>query len=99
MFNNLDPQDISKKPFKSFKNFSFDNNDSGSGIFLIKARSGSRYNYISGSDVVTPITSGVSQLIISHILHTQCYINYIILNTEHYISIQVRLIENYIRQH
>lgn len=59
MFKNLSPDDISKKSFKTFKNFSFDNNDSGSGIFLIKARSGSRYNYVSGSDVVTPITSGV----------------------------------------
>ena len=59
MFKNLSPDDISKKSFKTFKNFSFDNNDSGSGIFLIKARSGSTYNYTSGSDVVTPITSGV----------------------------------------
>jgi len=37
MFKNLSPDDISKKSFKTFKNFSFDNNDSGSGIFLIKA--------------------------------------------------------------
>ena len=44
MFKNLDPQDISKKPFKSFKNITFTNTDSGSGVWLVKARSGSQYN-------------------------------------------------------
>ena len=58
MFKNLDPQDISKKPFSSFKNFTFTNNDSGSGAWLVKARSGSQYNYDSGSDSVTNIVSG-----------------------------------------
>src|SRR5210317_2272413 len=58
MFKNLDPQDISKKPFSSFKNFTFTNNDSGSGVWLVKARSGSQYNYDSGSDSVTNIVSG-----------------------------------------
>jgi hypothetical protein len=58
MFKNLDPQDISKKPFSSFKNFTFTNNDSGSGVWLVKARSGSQYNYNSGSDSVTNIVSG-----------------------------------------
>jgi len=41
MFKNLDPQDKTVKPFKTFKNFTFTNNDSGSGVFAIKARSGS----------------------------------------------------------
>ena len=58
MFKNLDPLDTSKKPFKTFKNFTFTNNDSGSGVFLIKARSGSQYNYNSGSDAITSIVSG-----------------------------------------
>jgi len=58
MFKNLDPQDISKKSFRTFKNFTFDNNDSGSGVFAITARSGSKYNYVSSSDVVTTITTG-----------------------------------------
>ena len=58
MFKNLDPQDISKKPFSSFKNFTLTNNDSGSGVWLVKARSGSQYNYDSGSDSVTNIVSG-----------------------------------------
>ena len=58
MFKNLDPQDISIKPFKSFKNFTFTNNDSGSGVFLISARSGSQFNYISSSDAITTITTG-----------------------------------------
>lgn len=58
MFKNLDPSDISKKSFKTFKNFTFDNNDSGSGVWSIKTRSGSKFNYVSSSDVVTTITSG-----------------------------------------
>ena len=58
MFKNLDPLDISKKPFKSFKNFTFTNNDSGSGVFLVKARSGSFQRYVSGSDAITSIVSG-----------------------------------------
>ena len=55
MFKNLDPQDISKKSFQTFKNFTFTNNDSGSGVFAIKARSGSQYNYISSSDAITTV--------------------------------------------
>lgn len=58
MFKNLDPQDISKKSFQTFKNFTFNNNDSGSGIFAIKARSGSLFNYVSASDDIVGITSG-----------------------------------------
>jgi hypothetical protein len=56
MFKNLDPQDISKKSFQTFKNFN--NTDSGSGVFAIKARSGSLFNYVSASDDIVGITSG-----------------------------------------
>jgi hypothetical protein len=58
MFKNLDPQDISKKSFQTFKNFTFNNNDSGSGVFAVKARSGSLFNYVSSSDDFIGITSG-----------------------------------------
>ena len=58
MLKNLDPKDISIKPFKSFKNFTFTNNDSGSGVWLIKARSGSMFSYVSSSDSTTSIVSG-----------------------------------------
>ena len=58
MLKNLDPKDISIKPFKSFKNFTFTNNDSGSGVWLIRARSGSMFSYVSSSDSTTTITSG-----------------------------------------
>lgn len=58
MFKNLDPQDVSKKSFQTFKNFTFNNNDSGSGVFAVKARSGSLYNYVSSSDDIIGITSG-----------------------------------------
>ena len=58
MFKNLDPQDVSKKSFQTFKNFTFNNNDSGSGVFAVKARSGSLFNYVSASDDVIGVTSG-----------------------------------------
>ena len=59
MFKNLDlDNDATIKSFQSFKNFSFTNNDSGSGVFAIKARSGSRFNYVSSSDASTqPVRS------------------------------------------
>tara|TARA_A100001201_G_scaffold6909_1_gene11222 strand:- start:312 stop:1304 length:993 start_codon:yes stop_codon:yes gene_type:complete len=60
MFKNLDPQDISKKSFKTFKNFTFTHNDSGSGVFIVKARSGSALNYDSGSDHKTSVTTSGS---------------------------------------
>ena len=56
MFKNLDlDNDATIKSFQSFKNFSFTNNDSGSGVFAIKARSGSRFNYVSSSDAITTV--------------------------------------------
>ena len=58
MFKNLDlDNDATIKAFQSFKNFTFTNNDSGSGVFAIKARSGSRFNYVSSSDEIVTITS------------------------------------------
>jgi len=58
MFKNLDTQDKSIKPFQAFKNFTLTNNDSGSGVFGVKARSGSQFNYTSASDAISTITSG-----------------------------------------
>ena len=59
MFKNLDlDNDATIKAFQSFKNFTFTNNDSGSGVFATKARSGSKFNYVSSSDAITTITSG-----------------------------------------
>ena len=58
MYKTLEPSDQSKKTFETFKQFRFNQNDSGSGIFAIKARSGSFRNYISSSDEITTITSG-----------------------------------------
>jgi len=58
MFKNLDlNNDATIKSFKSFKNFTFTNNDSGSGVFAIKARTGSLYNYVSSSDEIITITN------------------------------------------
>tara|TARA_R100000479_G_scaffold149978_1_gene85549 strand:- start:372 stop:1334 length:963 start_codon:yes stop_codon:yes gene_type:complete len=55
MFKNLDSSDVSIQAFKAHKNFTFTNNDSGSGVYLVKARSGSQYNYISSSDAITTV--------------------------------------------
>ena len=58
MFKNLDlNNDATIKSFKSFKNFTFTNNDSGSGVFAIRARTGSLYNYVSSSDEIITITN------------------------------------------
>jgi len=58
MFKNLELQEASIRPFKAHKNFTFTNNDSGSGVWGIKARSGSLLNYASASDAVTEVVSG-----------------------------------------
>ena len=58
MYKTLEPSDQSKRAFKTFKSFRFNNNDSGSGVFVIKARSGSFRNYVSSSDEITTIISG-----------------------------------------
>ena len=50
MFRRIESENISIKPFKSFKSFSFTQNDSGSGVFSFRAVSGSLWNYVSSSD-------------------------------------------------
>ena len=49
MLKNIDPTNKSIKPFKVHKNFTLTNNDSGSGHFVLKAESGSIYNFSTGS--------------------------------------------------
>ena len=49
MLKNIDPSNKSIKPFKAHKSFTLTNNDSGSGHFVLKAVSGSTYNFITGS--------------------------------------------------
>ena len=58
MYKTLEPSDQSTRSFETFKLFKSNQNDSGSGVFAIKARSGSFRNYISSSDEITTITSG-----------------------------------------
>ena len=58
MFKTLESSDKSRRVIETFKSFSFTNNDSGSGIYSIKARSGSFKNYVSSSDEITTITTG-----------------------------------------
>ena len=58
MFKTLESSDKSRRVFETFKNFTFNQNDSGSGVFAIKARSGSFRNYVSSSDDIITITSG-----------------------------------------
>ena len=49
MLKNIDPSNKSIKPFKAYKSFTLTNNDSGSGHFVLKAVSGSTYNFTIGS--------------------------------------------------
>lgn len=49
MLKNIDPTNKSIKPFKVHKNFTLTNTDSGSGHFVLKAESGSIYNFSTGS--------------------------------------------------
>ena len=49
MLKNIDPSDKSIKPFKTFKSFLLTNNDSGSGHVVLKAVSGTFYNFQTGS--------------------------------------------------
>lgn len=58
IYKTIDPSTNAKRIFFTFKNFTSTNNDSGSGVFAIKARSGSFRNYVSSSDEITTITSG-----------------------------------------
>lgn len=58
MFKTLESSDKSRRVIETFKSFLSTNNDSGSGVYAIKARSGSYHNYVSSSDEITTITSG-----------------------------------------
>ena len=58
MFKTLESSDKSLRVIETFKTFVSTNNDSGSGVFAVKARSGSFRNYVSSSDENTPIVSG-----------------------------------------
>ena len=58
MFKTLELSDQTRRTFLTHKNFSWNNDDSGSSIFSIKTRSGSTWNYVSSSDVITTITTG-----------------------------------------
>ena len=59
MFKIIDPQNISKRSFKSNKKFTVDNTTSASfGNSVVRAISGSHWNYDTGSDTVTHIVSG-----------------------------------------
>ena len=49
LLRDVHPQDVSIEPFKTFKKFTFTNIDSGSGVFALKANSGSLYNFSTGS--------------------------------------------------
>ena len=49
MLKNIDPSDKSIKPFKAFKKFLLTQNDSASGHFVLKAESGSYFNFNTGS--------------------------------------------------
>lgn len=58
MFRDIDRKNVSIKRFETNKTFTLTHNDSGSGLFAVRAVSKSLYNYDSGSDMVTTITSG-----------------------------------------
>ena len=49
LLRDVHPQDVSIEPFKTFKRFTFTNTDSGSGVFALKANSGSLHNFQTGS--------------------------------------------------
>ncbi len=49
LLRDVHPQDVSIEPFKTFKRFTFTNIDSGSGVFALKANSGSLHNFQTGS--------------------------------------------------
>ena len=45
IYKNLNPEDVSLRSFEVHKEFTFTNNDSGSGVYGIRAISGSTYNF------------------------------------------------------
>ena len=49
MFKNITSNDKSLRPFKTYKQFTFNETDSGSGIFGLEGTSGSAHNFITSS--------------------------------------------------
>ena len=49
MYKDISPDDRSLKTFKTYKQFTFTNSDSGSGVYGLEGISGSRYNFMTGS--------------------------------------------------
>ena len=49
MFKDISPDDRSIKEFKTYKQFTFTNSDSGSGVFGLEGLSGSFHNFLTGS--------------------------------------------------
>ena len=49
MFKDISPDDRSIKEFKTYKQFTFTNSDSGSGVFGLQGVSGSHHNFNTGS--------------------------------------------------
>ena len=49
MFKNITSNDKSLRPFKTYKQFTFNETDSGSGIYAIEAISGSTHGFLTGS--------------------------------------------------
>ena len=47
MLRNVNPQDVSIDPFKTYKRFRFTNIDSGSGVYGLRGISGSVFNFIT----------------------------------------------------
>ena len=45
IYKNLNPEDVALRSFQVHKEFTFTNNDSGSGVYGIRAISGSTYNF------------------------------------------------------
>ena len=45
IYKNLNPEDVSLRSFEVHKEFTFSNNDSGSGVYGIRAISGSIHNF------------------------------------------------------
>ena len=49
IYKTLNPEDVSLRSFQVHKKFTFTNNDSGSGVYGLRAISGSNYNFNLGS--------------------------------------------------
>ena len=47
MFKDISPSDRSVKDFKTYKQFTFTNTDSGSGVFGLQGTSGSFHNFLT----------------------------------------------------